>query len=223
MASNNKPTVSGSDSTEAHQLTADQLSQIADLLDAGEEAFRALERITGRPAPLSGGSEVQDTLRAMAAASQAERRKVAMELSHFGPAVFETIASMWDLAFDVTGVTSQPCCDDPGCGGELGLVTIRLDRPGAESFAYVATMDVDDLATTRLTPAWVLSDISHLMIETPHTAKLAESFRQFCWAPEGNEPQLQMEHLRAFAIAADALEFFVLPVGRGGGEGGTIR
>ena len=46
---------------------------IADLLDAGEEAVRALERITGRPAPLSGGSEVQDALRAMAAASQAEQ------------------------------------------------------------------------------------------------------------------------------------------------------
>ncbi|MHB1711950.1 MAG: hypothetical protein ACYCV7_11190 [Acidimicrobiales bacterium] len=46
--------------------TAQELRHIADLLDAGEDAFRALERITGQPAPLSGGSEVQDTLRAMA-------------------------------------------------------------------------------------------------------------------------------------------------------------
>ena len=56
-------------------LTAAQLVQIADLLDAGEEAFRALERITGRPAPLSGGSEVQDALRAMAAADELSNRE----------------------------------------------------------------------------------------------------------------------------------------------------
>jgi len=47
-------------------LTAQELRHVADLLDAGEKAFRALERITGQPAPMSGGSEVQDTLRAMA-------------------------------------------------------------------------------------------------------------------------------------------------------------
>ena len=47
-------------------LTAGELRHVADLLDAGERAFRALERITGRPAPLSGSADVQDTLRAMA-------------------------------------------------------------------------------------------------------------------------------------------------------------
>jgi hypothetical protein len=47
-------------------LSTGELRKIADLLDAGEEAFRALERLTGRPAPMSGGSEVQDTLRSMA-------------------------------------------------------------------------------------------------------------------------------------------------------------
>jgi hypothetical protein len=141
-----------------------------------------------------------------------------MELREFGPAVFETVASMWDLSVDVTGITTEPCCDDPGCDGELGLlVTVRLNRPGAESFTYMAHMDVDNLSTIPLTPAWVLSDISHLMIGTPHTAKLEESFRQFCWAPEGNEPQLEMEHLRAFAMSAEALEFFVLPEVRCGG------
>lgn len=54
-------------------LSSVQLDQIADLLDAGEEAFRALERITGRPAPMSGRSEVQDTLRAMATGTSADR------------------------------------------------------------------------------------------------------------------------------------------------------
>ena len=52
--------------TERRCLTSDELRQIADLLDAGERAFRALERITGRPAPPSGGKDIQDTLRAMA-------------------------------------------------------------------------------------------------------------------------------------------------------------
>jgi hypothetical protein len=47
-------------------LSPAQLRQIADLLDAGERAFMALENITGRPAPMSGGSGVQDTLREMA-------------------------------------------------------------------------------------------------------------------------------------------------------------
>jgi len=55
-------------------LTAGELRHIADLLDAGEEAFRALERITGRPAPITGGMEVQDTLRAMA--DDAERSEI---------------------------------------------------------------------------------------------------------------------------------------------------
>jgi len=50
----------------SRHLTAQELRHVADLLDAGERAFRALERITGQPAPMSGGSEVQDTLRAMA-------------------------------------------------------------------------------------------------------------------------------------------------------------
>ena len=47
-------------------LSAQELRQIADLLDAGESAFRALERITGERAPVSGGTEMQDTLRSMA-------------------------------------------------------------------------------------------------------------------------------------------------------------
>lgn len=47
-------------------LSPAQLRQIADLLDAGEAAFRALENITGRPAPMSGGNAVQDTLRGLA-------------------------------------------------------------------------------------------------------------------------------------------------------------
>lgn len=47
-------------------LTPAQLRHIADLLDAGEAAFRALERLTGKPALLTGSAEVQDTLRAMA-------------------------------------------------------------------------------------------------------------------------------------------------------------
>lgn len=139
-----------------------------------------------------------------------------MGLGEFGTAVFETVASMWDLSIDVPGIMIEPCCNDPECGGEVGLVTIVMKRPGAERFTYVATMDVNDMATVPLTLAWVLSDISHLMM-APHAAKLEESFRQFCWAPEGNGPQLEMEHLRAFAMAADALEFFVLPEGRNGG------
>lgn len=60
-------------STGHRSLTATELRQIADLLDAGEEAFRALERITGRPAPMSGSTEVQDTLRFMADDADAAR------------------------------------------------------------------------------------------------------------------------------------------------------
>ena len=52
--------------TARRSLSADELRLVADLLDAGERAFRALERITGRPAPLSGGTRVQDDIRAMA-------------------------------------------------------------------------------------------------------------------------------------------------------------
>jgi hypothetical protein len=52
--------------TVERSLAAGELRKIADLLDAGEEAFRALERLTGRSASLSGGSQVQDTLRAIA-------------------------------------------------------------------------------------------------------------------------------------------------------------
>jgi len=63
---------------EAMPLTSAQLRQIADLLDAGEEAFRALERITGQAAPLSGGSEVQDTLRAMADGQSGQIRRPAI-------------------------------------------------------------------------------------------------------------------------------------------------
>jgi len=154
---------------------------------------------------------------ALVAESVDATNDMTMELREFGPAVFETVASMWGLSIDVTGITTEPCCDDPGCVDEVGLATITMKRPGAESFAYVTTMGVEDLSTVPLTPAWVLSDISHLMIEMSHTATLEESFRQFCWAPEGDEPQLEMEHLRAFAMAADALEFFVLPEDRNGG------
>lgn len=47
-------------------LSTVELRKIAYLLDAGEEAFRALALITGKPSPLSGSTEIQDTLRAMA-------------------------------------------------------------------------------------------------------------------------------------------------------------
>jgi len=96
-------------------LSTGELRKIADLLDAGEEAFRALERITGKPAPLSGGSEVQDTLRAMAGGAERD-------------AVLDVLATtrvvLWFCPADHThrvewttnaaGMT--PHCVEPGCG-----------------------------------------------------------------------------------------------------------
>lgn len=45
---------------------ADMLEKVADLVDATEALAKALERETGRPAPLSDSQQVQDDLRALA-------------------------------------------------------------------------------------------------------------------------------------------------------------
>jgi len=96
-------------------LTPEELRQVADLLDAGEEAFRALERITGKPAPLSGSAEIQDTLREMAAAAERD-------------AVLDALATvkvvLWfcpaDHSHPVAWTTDEtmmtPHCVEPGCG-----------------------------------------------------------------------------------------------------------
>lgn len=50
------------------ESVAELLEKVSNLLDAGERAFEALARITGDPAPISGGKQVQQDLKALAAA-----------------------------------------------------------------------------------------------------------------------------------------------------------
>lgn len=141
-----------------------------------------------------------------------------MELRDFGPAVFEQIASFWGLSCERVGAERIPCCDDTSCDDEVLMVTIVLKRPGAESVTFATTMDLNAVAAVDITPAWALDEIAHMMIgsDSPEGAVAADSqlikeLRRFCWAPGGNEPQLEVRHLAAFAVSSDALEHFVFP------------
>jgi hypothetical protein len=134
-----------------------------------------------------------------------------VKIEDIDDAIFQEIASQWALSVTHGPVGYRPCCSDISCDDENEWCEITLSRPGAPDFVYESEWYPGDVLSDDITPAWALQDaVNYVRVLADHGGgETVTAFEQFCWAPNGNHPQLALRHLIAFAVTSEAWKSFV--------------